>query len=287
MFRIISCSEYARNLLSRSDAGSVHSIYNRTINLLFDGRLLALQSRGSPLSPLSLELDCSGDGFSALRISPGLEVLRGPEGLSVGGRVFSLSSVTVWDSSLSDRSNPPWLPASSFLRDCLAGLMPTGGFADLVLPGGSLWRASPSALAAGKYLAACSAAVRTEAWTEAARELSRLLGLGEGLTPSGDDFLCGVLAASYGFPSPSAQSLRRALELQLLPRLRETNDISAAFLRCTLEGHFSQAVIALLQGESRGEIIRRFGEIGHSSGADTLSGILYFAENFMTQKEGI
>ena len=116
-------------------------------------------------------------------------------------------------------------------------------------------------------------------WEEAAQVLVRLIGLGLGLTPGGDDFLCGILAglilcrmknpASEKETIPEVLTLCRtinsasaetvqyinsdfrpsrisnhpfalALETQIRNHLCDTNDISAAFLRCALDGQFSQ-----------------------------------------------
>ena len=54
---ITDFSLHISRLLTPSSAGIVHSVYHRTINLMFHGRLAALQSRGSVLSPVSLLAD--------------------------------------------------------------------------------------------------------------------------------------------------------------------------------------------------------------------------------------
>ena len=54
---ITDFSLHISRLLTPSSAGIVHSVYHRTINLMFHGRLAALQSRGSVLSPVSLLTD--------------------------------------------------------------------------------------------------------------------------------------------------------------------------------------------------------------------------------------
>ena len=54
---ITDFSLHISRLLAPSSSGIVHSVYHRTINLMFHGRLAALQSRGSVLSPVSLLAD--------------------------------------------------------------------------------------------------------------------------------------------------------------------------------------------------------------------------------------
>ena len=70
------------------------------------------------------------------------------------------------------------------------------------------------------------------------------------------------------------------LRLQkLLPDcLARTNDISRTFLRCALDGYFSEAIQYLADCISEKEILQSFEAIGHSSGMDSLSGILFVHE---------
>ena len=100
-----------------------------------------------------------------------------------------------------------------------------------------------------------------------------LVGLGEGLTPAGDDFLIGYLAAKWG--QGKAETLRAPL-LSLLPR---TNEISAAFLASACEGQFSVALVALGQAfnDDRGweKALSALADQGHSSGLDTAWGFVH------------
>lgn len=108
-----------------------------------------------------------------------------------------------------------------------------------------------------------------------------LLGLGMGLTPSGDDVLAGLALALHLPQSPYHErfdDLGDALERHL----HRTHVISAAFIRDALYGEVSvpmQGFICLLYGDyaERGErdrTIHTLTALGHSSGYDLLSGIL-------------
>lgn len=111
-------------------------------------------------------------------------------------------------------------------------------------------------------------------WPEAAETLRALIGLGLGLTPGGDDFLCGVLAGLI-LCGQSSHSFAAALRAQLREHLCDTNDVSAAFLSCALHGQFSQAVNSLTGLPKAAEILSSFSSIGHSSGTDTLCGVYF------------
>jgi len=108
-----------------------------------------------------------------------------------------------------------------------------------------------------------------------AAQLAALLGLGIGLTPSGDDFLCGMLAGSI-LAGRQREPFFLALRAEIAAGLSQTNDISAAFLQCALDGQFSEPVLALTKPEPEAaRIAESFSKIGHSSGFDTLCGIVF------------
>ena len=108
-----------------------------------------------------------------------------------------------------------------------------------------------------------------------------LLGLGQGLTPSGDDFLAGIALALHLPQSPYHERLDD-LRNALLRHLHRTHAISAAFIRDALHGEVSAPVqdfVCLLYGNyadegERNRTIHALTALGHSSGYDLLSGIL-------------
>lgn len=115
-----------------------------------------------------------------------------------------------------------------------------------------------------------------------AERVGTLVGAGPGLTPSGDDVLCGVLLALRLHPRGSADlvaDLWRAVE----PRLTSTTSLSAALLREAADGYAAEPVLRLLErlasfgpaddpapvAEAVGAVLA----IGHTSGADLLGGL--------------
>ncbi|MFR6218675.1 MAG: DUF2877 domain-containing protein [Enterocloster bolteae] len=71
-------------------------------------------------------------------------------------------------------------------------------------------------------------------------------------------------------PSICARSLP-----EITSRRFDTNDISRAFLDCSVQHHFSLAVNSLTDLPSADRILNVFSAIGHSSGIDTLCGVAY------------
>jgi len=111
-------------------------------------------------------------------------------------------------------------------------------------------------------------------------EAQGLIGLGPGLTPSGDDYLGGVLIALHQLDrKPQAQGLWRWLQ----PRVQRTSPISAAHLAAAAAGEGHEALHACLQALcSRNadwpRTLADVANVGHVSGWDSLAGIFAVAK---------
>ena len=92
-------------------------------------------------------------------------------------------------------------------------------------------------------------------------------GCGAGLTPAGDDFLCGWMLALR---------LRRlsARARGILKHALGENPVSNAFLELSAAGRVNVAVKKLLQAPSSARV-KAVCAFGHSSGADLLCGMLF------------
>lgn len=105
--------------------------------------------------------------------------------------------------------------------------------------------------------------------------VKNLIGLGPGLTPSGDDFFCGVLTALNYL---GHRDIAQRLAADVLPlATRETSLISSAYLRCAAQGEASAVLFdvleSLLSGGRDLEIrLDAVHAVGHTSGWDTLAG---------------
>ena len=103
-----------------------------------------------------------------------------------------------------------------------------------------------------------------------------LLGLGPGLTPSGDDFVGGLLIALRHLGS---EALAERIGRQILPECTGlTNLISAAYLRWAARGIGGSALHGTLEALCRVERgaqdanLSALSAVGHSSGWDALAG---------------
>ncbi len=92
-------------------------------------------------------------------------------------------------------------------------------------------------------------------------------GCGEGLTPSGDDFLCGWML--------TLRLRRRTAPLPtILQNALGLNPVSNAFLEMAAQGRVNIALQRLLQAPSPARV-RNVCAFGHTSGADLLCGMRY------------
>jgi hypothetical protein len=110
---------------------------------------------------------------------------------------------------------------------------------------------------------------------------ARLVGLGPGLTPAGDDFLTGYLAALRSRVGSGAwrDASLAALAAALVPLFVRTNAISRQMLDDAAHGRFAQSLVdvtlALSGAGNINAAAARALACGHSSGADALCGLLF------------
>jgi hypothetical protein len=109
-----------------------------------------------------------------------------------------------------------------------------------------------------------------------------LLGLGPGLTPSGDDLLCGALVALHAIRKVDASRDLAAAIGRAAPSA--TSPLSRAFLQAAAEGHGYEAlhtmILALLENRIFACDLKALSRIGHTSGWDALAGAAIVLQAF-------
>ena len=178
------------------------------------------------------------------------------------------------------RPQPPRMPdgaardAVRSLRLALASLGPARGLLGAGAVGATdaaLARAHPLIRAVGDALSAD----RADAFADAARQL---LGLGEGLTPSGDDFIGGVLFARRSVARAHDAAWAHAIERLVGDAPALTHPVSACLLRDLAAGEGWAALHDLADALARGDAaaagtaLRGLTALGQSSGWDLLGG---------------
>lgn len=108
--------------------------------------------------------------------------------------------------------------------------------------------------------------------------ISKLIGFGHGLTPSGDDFLCGFITAAH---CRCGVNLEYLLELNniIKTKLANTNLISANLLLSAIEKDVCSALHdfakAIYEDTCSKNALINLSTLGHSSGMDIATGFLY------------
>lgn len=278
-FKITTIGSFALEILNSEPEGVIHSVYRKTINIQFGDYLLALQADLSPVSPVSLITELDAASMETLPVSPGLKVKVSSGILSIYGTIsvvkFNFLEADLFESKLISKS-------PQLLRDTLKSVLDhcaAGGFSTIFAPcvvkdEENNLGAELVTTAAKNHLKACSTYMQKADYEKATEELVSLIGLGVGLTPSGDDFLCGVLAGLI-LTGNSDQRFTSILRERIRANLNNTNDISRTFLQCALSSHFSKPIKDLVFPASAEDIHASFGAVGHSSGFDSLCGIYY------------
>ncbi len=186
----------------------------------------------------------------------------------------------------------PWQPPAMVAQgfDNLAGLRACAQTLCIDRPKGlMLWFLSkplpfPFEATAGRFDAVANA-LRTSDVDALLLACQRLLGLGPGLTPSGDDFLGGLLFSLGHLPGwRSSERLHQISDaLQVLaqhPKQPATNPISAALMGDLMRGqgyrpaHQFMKALALGQSQAMQAACDDLEQLGSSSGFDILAGML-------------
>ncbi len=239
------------------DAGRVHSVFERALNLDWhDGRFLTLQGPGRLLAPFAAALarvPCWGT------VRPGLRVWRRDDTVLLDGIRLEWRGATTVDTAMPECHGGP-APALSLLA-----APPEAGSG----PGlsSTIGRRAQSRLAEGV------SGRDAEAFVEGALGL---IGLGEGLTPAGDDCLVGALAVMHRFARPWLLAHPEIAAAVRRTAATATTAIAGEFVAHALSGRFAESLIDLMTAESAGELGRAGAQLlqsGATSGADTLCGV--------------
>ncbi len=265
--------------------GWVHSCYARIINVRTPSeRLLTLQGEGMLQAPLGLALatDVAALGtrlpVGALVVQDIPTARRYPAALRL-----RCADALVWDGQVQAQPGltPSVLAGSAHgLASWLCRHTPGRGLAPLLLAleHGPMGLSATNA-AAYTALAPLWAERQAFAVPTLLTLVKALVGLGEGLTPSGDDCLVGLLASLHvtgSLPCSAGSSVHE----QFCHCVRlGTSQLSGEFLRCAFDGHFAEPLVMLVRALWAPATAAwpahavTLAAVGHSSGVDAMVGI--------------
>ncbi|MBR0163630.1 MAG: DUF2877 domain-containing protein [Lachnospiraceae bacterium] len=275
------CDRLLRDVGQDTCSLQVHSMFDTAVNFTSAFGIVTVLSPGRSLQPYAMVLCQDFDfHFFEYRVS-GIN----DAGVHANGiQVIDFSCASRPDLSIEGRKLPAYDPAEAALghiRSFLKGHCEEG-LSRLV------FHRLDNAVTGFLYprieaFRKAAAGSDDEAFIRAAYEIS---GCGEGLTPSSDDFLSGYLLCA-GFIR--GREVTKAAAYMAAER---TNDISAALLKRSGEGLYSEDILALLTAlgsadneEEINRAISRVAEFGSSSGCDFLTGLYFGIKDLLVRKE--
>ena len=260
---ILISSNYAINILNSNVLIKIHSVYENTVNIIINNKILALQTYNTVVSPISLITN-----VNSFDIDLNSKIYIKNNCIFIDDFCFDYSKAEIIDLKMHKNT-------FDISCDMLIKAIYKDDFSGFNAIFSSNIKNNFLIINAAKNkINNCTDELLNKNYENAANELSSLIGLGIGLTPSGDDFLCGVLAG-FIFDNLENYLFVKLLKNKIKDNLKNTNDISGAFLNCALDDNFSSPVLNLPYFKSSNEIYENFKKIGHSSGIDTLCGIYY------------
>ncbi len=273
--------------------GSVHSAFESTVNILCGdagpgSAWVSVHAPDIPMHPHAVLLDAGEHrraGEALLGARAGEPAKLSASGIVLGGgrAVVRLGGAAPWNPWLEPleraSASRPACRAFALLRS-LAGMETASPFLDNAGAADGLEAALANECRAIR--GELAAAWRLADMERACRAMMRAVGLGRGLTPSGDDFLVGFIGAAHFFAccGQGRGEAARALGIE-----RSMTTVPAFFmLKGALAGFLPEPLSLLLRALAGGDdrrvhfAARRLMELGATSGQDMLAGVLCYLE---------
>lgn len=287
-FAITRLGGVADDVLRGDGVGRVAAVFDRSFYVETAHGMACIVARGLSIGPLNaISTAPSNVNWQASGLRPGARVTLLGKTVYIGGQfVFTLHDARRWQPAPVPRHRDRASVADGMgrLDTVSAYRVPGDGLGRLVFRTGAghtvnplLWRAVPPVGGLCSWLGRAMAGDLAE-WDAPVNDVEQLLGLGPGLTPSGDDFLAGVMIALHALGQHATlQSLSLSIRRLMVDR---TSAISAAHLSAAMSGTGSAAVHRLLQdilvnhGADLNADLEDIARIGHTSGWDCLAGIV-------------
>jgi hypothetical protein len=288
----ISAGSYALKILKEGAVGEVHSTFERAFNVLISGELVGIARRDVPNGPFNIITDVEPNDSMQSLVDKGERIKINGDSLSFDKELtISFNEAEIWrprhgvkkpiDIELVKRN-------LSHVKE-IAGWR-NEGFGQLVFHvenmisgsqfnDGQLNQVSRSGLPNIKSLIS---AVRSEDLELVRQSAKNLVGLGPGLSPSGDDLLAGFMAGLRWTVNSFNGNVDRVDEInRTIAHVAEgTTMLGKQLLTRAADGEVNEAVERLLEAILAGQVedvktaTKKVLAIGETSGVDSIVGIL-------------
>jgi len=280
----LSLTPSARNWLAATTSARVLESFDRACNLINqDNDILTLVTSERGLTPFALVV-ASESLAPFQKVGAGDDVAVTPYSIVVGPLDIRLSTITLWNPA------PDWPMLQRMfandptrlgkLAEIVSELSSPASLLDLFRPQPIERTGLEIALLDRARIGAADLVLGLQQGhaDQALAGAKRLAGLGNGLTPAGDDFLLGVSLAVWAglYGKDRAEQVAKLIETAC----PLTTLLSAAYLRSAAQGeciapwHTLFAALLLSDAEVTRMAAKSLMSIGHSSGCDGLAGFL-------------
>ena len=297
--RVVLVGEFAKEFLVSSVEAKVIGVFRRSLYVENTfGRIACIGERGIGPGPLNVVCEfCDDEDFT--------EIVSAGSSARVQNSFIHIGSRAIIDTSRSEEWKPDPLPIGWDLEYFLGNLPvlvqwlaetgPREGLAPLI-----------AQIVSGEEISNEDAfgAISWNGISDFRHWLShsqnqeenldfpvmahRLVGLGPGLTPSGDDFWCGVMIA---LRTLGHFEISEKISGVILNQAEyRTNKISRAHLECAARGQGAQALHETISAMGMADkarlssALRALDKLGHTSGWDSLAGVVSVFGALVTSK---
>ncbi|HZW84904.1 MAG TPA: DUF2877 domain-containing protein, partial [Nitrososphaerales archaeon] len=267
----------------------MHTAFHGCVNVMTSGGLVCLLGSSAGRGPLYINLPGPVEGFS--RVRPGDPVLLSAKGLEMGDVCIDLTGAESYAPGLTFAA--PVVSPQGLLANIQTARRAVNDGGSLAGMGVIIQSDVENEVQSGSFsnsfanLARARSArfieeLASGSLLDSSRAAEEFAGLGPGLTPASDDFICGavlalVLGSHNGFGRGSARDIARQVAQSAG---RRTTALSREFLTLASEGmagdRAMEAVESLYCG-SPSDVVDRFTQllkVGHTSGTDFAIGMI-------------
>lgn len=273
---ILSYPDHLDDLFNENVMFSVHSSFKNTINLNYRNTLISLQHKDLMLTPMSICLDLTPSEFRNICFDRSNIVYIKNRTLYINEVSFEMSHTKQRNLQLTENFNK--MEVQNLQKELNHYLLNLDRNGEMIKVFQMLNNYSVNKLSLlGEYFYRVFKKFSSTRINDLYEQLHELIGVGEGLTPSGDDFLCGLIASTYFINTKDMMSLRLFFKEMLPLHMNKTTDISRAYLLNALDGRFMEGLVRIYESSLKKEdvvqILNEISGMGHSSGTDFLLGL--------------
>lgn len=272
-------SNFLIPVLSDVGMGYVHSIFENTFNIVFEGKLIHFGNRQSSVSAFGILIPTRDLKaiMTVIEREDRVKVQAGTLTIYARNKIWKIKTTSF--EQVDCRVPSMDLVDQRFLKDLLKKFISL-----------SIERRT-GVLTSEQELFFINELTHKD-WEDKTFQqsfIAHFIGRGIGLTPSGDDMLMGILMMNQSL------GLNHHWKKILMNQLEEikTTEVSMAYYGALLEGYTSSLFVDFLQAMKEknlanwDELINQISKYGHTSGWDTLYGIQLFLQKWVESNDSI